>query len=275
MVLGHDLGVTEYWPHVDQYVGTVPRAMFSMFQVVTLDSWTTDIARPILERNFLSLLVFTFILITCSFGVLNVIIGVIVERTITVAMENEEEVHKEIEKAENLVIESFADEFKKADSDGSSEIDHKEFKHLFKQPSFIRKLRLLEVEKSEASGLFDLMDIDRSGQISAEEFIEGIQRLRGAARSKDLVQLKSSLQRHLTRTVRISDRIDRLNVKIDRCLDRLDIMSNQTDVELESQSKAKVRSKEIEEVGKKRKLVLSHITKNAMMRFPPLGEDGS
>ena len=40
-----------------------------------------------------------------------------------------------------------------------------------------RKLRLIDVPLEEVEELFFLMDVDKSGSISAEEFLVGIQRV--------------------------------------------------------------------------------------------------
>merc|ERR1719428_2129506 len=39
----------EVFERCDEYYGTVYRSMFSLFQVLTLDSWSDDFVRPLLE----------------------------------------------------------------------------------------------------------------------------------------------------------------------------------------------------------------------------------
>merc|ERR1711972_113952 len=48
---------------------------------------------------------------------------------------------------------------------------------------------LLELETSEAEGLFHLLDVDESGEVGIEEFIMGCMRLKGTAKSIDLATL--------------------------------------------------------------------------------------
>ncbi len=58
--------------------GHLGLSMYSLFQVMTLESWSEEIARPIMERYPLAWLYFvTFILVT-AFTVLNLFIGIIV-----------------------------------------------------------------------------------------------------------------------------------------------------------------------------------------------------
>merc|ERR1719440_292227 len=115
----------EKWFESKNYVGSVPRAMWSFLEVVTFDRSHDRIARPIIALNPPAILVFGFLAMICSFGLLNVIVGVIVERTLQVALENEEEVSKEVEK---YVMESMGEEFVKADSSGNGELEMEEFK---------------------------------------------------------------------------------------------------------------------------------------------------
>ena len=61
------------------WFGTVPASAYTLFQVMTLESWSMGIVRPVMEVYPLSWMFFLpFILIT-SFTVLNLFIGIIVD----------------------------------------------------------------------------------------------------------------------------------------------------------------------------------------------------
>jgi voltage-gated sodium channel len=61
-----------------QWFGTIGESMYSLFQIMTLESWSMGIVRPVMEQYPQAWLVFVpFILIT-SFAVLNLFIAVIV-----------------------------------------------------------------------------------------------------------------------------------------------------------------------------------------------------
>lgn len=62
-----------------QWFGTIGESMYTLFQIMTLESWSMGIVRPVLEVFPLAWLFFVpFILIT-SFTVLNLFIGIIVD----------------------------------------------------------------------------------------------------------------------------------------------------------------------------------------------------
>lgn len=59
------------------------------------------------------------------------------------------------------------------------------------RPQIVRKVfKQLDLDVSEAKGLFQLLDTDRTGEIDADEFISGCCRLRGPAKALDLNLLK-------------------------------------------------------------------------------------
>jgi voltage-gated sodium channel len=273
MVVAKSPDNQEIWFDSTKYIGSVPRAMWSFLEVVTFDKSHDRIARPIISLNHPSILVFMFLAVMCSFGLLNVIVGVIVERTLQVALENEEEVSKEIEKCEKFVMESMGEEFVKADVDGNGELEMEEFKKAIREPGFAEMLRLIEVPIVEAEELFFLMDVDKSKSISADEFVEGIQRVKGGAKGKDMIQLISSTQRQLRRAGRITERINRLNRIADNCLTRLDDMWQKTEHELEERARSKRRQEQLDTRCKEKQKILDHIEANRTLVFPALGRE--
>merc|ERR1712217_285523 len=53
----------------------------------------------------------------------------------------------------------------------------------------------LDIDVSEADGLFYLLDAEESGRISAEDFASGCARLRGSAKALDLAILMREVNR--------------------------------------------------------------------------------
>ena len=68
--------------------GSVVRSIYTFFQVLTLESWSMVVARPVLEVNPGLVLVFVLFLFLTTFGLLNIIVGVIVENTLQAAKQN-------------------------------------------------------------------------------------------------------------------------------------------------------------------------------------------
>jgi hypothetical protein len=64
-----------------------------------------------------------------------------------------------------------------------------DFSDMLTEPDMLRCFKLLDIDPSEASGLFRLLDTERSGEIDAEEFVMGCLRLQGSAKAIDLATL--------------------------------------------------------------------------------------
>jgi len=60
------------------WFGTVGRSMYSLFQIMTLESWSMGIVRPVMEEFPFAWLVFVPFILVTSFAVINLFIAVIV-----------------------------------------------------------------------------------------------------------------------------------------------------------------------------------------------------
>ena len=80
----------------DEWFGNIGRSMYSLFQIMTLESWSMGIVRPVMKLYPYAWVFFvTFILMT-SFAVLNLFIGIIVD-----AMQSQNTGEEELIKAES------------------------------------------------------------------------------------------------------------------------------------------------------------------------------
>eukprot|EP00927_Polykrikos_kofoidii_P047892 TRINITY_DN4218_c0_g1_i1.p1 TRINITY_DN4218_c0_g1~~TRINITY_DN4218_c0_g1_i1.p1 ORF type:complete len:953 (+),score=156.22 TRINITY_DN4218_c0_g1_i1:403-2859(+) len=75
------------------------------------------------------------------------------------------------------------------DDDGDLEISWEEFQDLLLNAGISEFFKSCDFNESALEGLFDLLDENRSGALSMNEFVMGCMRLRGQARSVDLVHL--------------------------------------------------------------------------------------
>lgn len=79
-----------FGPSHPQFFGTIGESMYSLFQIMTLESWSMGIVRPVMEASPQAWLFFVpFILIT-TFVVLNLFIGIIVESIQTLRKQHDE-----------------------------------------------------------------------------------------------------------------------------------------------------------------------------------------
>ena len=79
------------------WFGTVGESMYSLFQIMTLESWSTGIVRPVMEQYPNAWLVFVPFILMTSFAVINLFIAVMVnamtEQSQTESATRKEEIH--------------------------------------------------------------------------------------------------------------------------------------------------------------------------------------
>jgi len=82
-------------PQMQEWFGTVGASAYTLFQIMTLESWSMGIVRPTMEYFPLSWIFFVPFIIITSFAVLNLFIGIIVD-----AMQMAQEPDRQADKAE-------------------------------------------------------------------------------------------------------------------------------------------------------------------------------
>ena len=79
----------------DEWFGSVGRSMYSRFQIMTLESWSMGIVRPVMAVYPYSWMFFVIFILITSFAVMNLFIGIIVD---AMQQQSYEEQHEEAEK---------------------------------------------------------------------------------------------------------------------------------------------------------------------------------
>ena len=81
------------------WFGTLGRSMFTLFQVMTLESWSMGIARPVMAAYPYAWLYFVAFILVTAFTILNLFIGIIVNTMQSAHWEEEDERRAETEAA--------------------------------------------------------------------------------------------------------------------------------------------------------------------------------
>ncbi|WP_083100455.1 ion transporter [Pseudophaeobacter leonis] len=85
-----------YGPTFDEWFGTLGRSLYSLFQIMTLESWSMGIVRPVMEVYPMAWSFFVPFIVITAFSVLNLFIGLLVN-TMQSAVEAEAEAEAEAE----------------------------------------------------------------------------------------------------------------------------------------------------------------------------------
>jgi len=155
--------------------GTVMQSMYSLFELMTLEGWT-DVYRPIVNSEPWFALFFSFFIMMFSYGALNVVIALVIERALKcrntlINMTLEESLRHgraELDAIRILICGQDAGLRKPAMCcmDFQAAIDtNVAFRCLFNNLDS----SLVDVEE-----LFTIFDLDNSGQLSVDELCDGL-----------------------------------------------------------------------------------------------------
>lgn len=85
--------------HFDDWFGSIGASMYSLFQIMTLESWSMGIVRPVMEVYPYAWLFFVPFIVVTSFAVLNLFIALVVNSMQSLNEETAEAIHAEAEAA--------------------------------------------------------------------------------------------------------------------------------------------------------------------------------
>eukprot|EP00928_Gymnodinium_smaydae_P055943 TRINITY_DN39402_c0_g1_i1.p1 TRINITY_DN39402_c0_g1~~TRINITY_DN39402_c0_g1_i1.p1 ORF type:complete len:794 (-),score=110.97 TRINITY_DN39402_c0_g1_i1:183-2507(-) len=168
------------------YFGNFSRSFFSMYEI-TLANWPTCV-RILGESVGEGFLYFGLLhKLVIGFAVVGIINGVFMQETLKVAAmddnlmvrQKQRQLTSLKKKMELLMMEADSEE-----QDG--QISFEEWCNTVDDPVIALWLRSLEVDPSDAAKLFLMIDTSRDGQITLDELIDGVEKLKGPARSLDI-----------------------------------------------------------------------------------------
>ena len=100
-------------PNMQEWFGSVGASAYTLFQIMTLESWSMGIVRPVMEYYPLSWLFFVPFIVVTSFAVLNLFIGIIVDAMQIVQQETRKEDKAEIKEFTHEELVSLHERFDK------------------------------------------------------------------------------------------------------------------------------------------------------------------
>jgi len=176
---------------VETYFGTVGRSMYTLLQCVTRDGWMSMIGRYVVDKQwYMTFFFIGFNLVAC-YGLLNLVVSVIIEQTLTAARSNEKRVAMREERARKGELDSLQEIFLLSDADGSGMLDVGEFEGALQVDDIRQRMQRLEIPIDEAKKLFTTIDDHGTRPLQMAEFIDGCTKLRGPAKSRDLLAITS------------------------------------------------------------------------------------
>lgn len=183
---------TEHGAVAQEYFGSLMLTMMTLFQVMTVDSWT-GVMRPMMDVQPMVVVFFVFFISVSVFILTNLIIAVIVENAFDSAKEDQQELAKELELQREQELEELSAIFHTMDLDGSGMVDKDEVAQAMQIRHVRMKLRILDVNLEDMSALWEILD-DGDGELDVDEFIAGMRRMKGEGKAKDVMRLLRELR---------------------------------------------------------------------------------
>lgn len=169
------------------YFGSIGRSVLSLFESITGGQSWDIILEPLMEDiSFLVAPVFCVYISFCLFAVMNSVTGVFVEKAMS-------RVHEDQEK---YLAHTCAKVFARAEN---HLLTSDQFCEQMQSEEFIDFFGALDIHVEESEGFFALLDVEKEGVIGFEQFLHGILRVRGPAKSLDLTLLMHECEYMFTR----------------------------------------------------------------------------
>ncbi|CAJ1450210.1 unnamed protein product, partial [Effrenium voratum] len=168
--------------------GDSARALYTMFEVTHSGCWP-NYARPLIAgvSPWFALFFMVYVALIV-FAIIRIISAIFLKETLHVASNDAVMVVQERMRERSEFQTKLAEFFLEADVDGSGCVSRDEFQVILKDKNAASFLDSLDLQVSDAHRLFDLLD-DGSGQVTYQEFLDGCMRLKGQARSQDVISI--------------------------------------------------------------------------------------
>lgn len=183
---------------LDEHFGTISKSMYSLYKSFTSgENWGVygnvfNKTSPILGACMMIYIGFV------NFAIMNVVTGVFVDFATKAADADVDSVALENTREHRRMIDEFCKVFQSGDADGSGELGIEEFVTHVMDPRVQAYFKFIDLdfEAYGAQQIFVLLDFDGSGSIDLSEFVAGLSKFRGRAKSLDIALLHHDI-RHL------------------------------------------------------------------------------
>jgi len=208
---------------------TVPRSMATLLQVITGDSWTSQIARPMGEVNAGAWLFIAFVFLVIGLGLLNLLSAIFVDSLLTLSAETAQKVASS--KAERMdgALDNVAELFQMCDPDGSGEIDREELSkavNSIHDEKWAPILSDLEMSADDVqTGLENLEFVENADGVPVvyyEDF-EGLFKKTDEPATRSMVQkVEKRLQKSTARLEKMEKRINQADLSVNSLFSKVD-----------------------------------------------------
>lgn len=177
------------WDHY----GTSQRSSWTLYEVTFAGNWPTN-ARPVMEKadNIFALFFLVYITIIV-FALIRVISAIFLKDTLDVVQNDAEHMVVTRLKKRNEDIAKLEGVFRAIDKSGTGLINEEQLAEILSQSAVKDYLQSMDLDVHEGRALFHILD-NGDGEVTLDEFIDGIMRCKGPARAIDQVAMSADMK---------------------------------------------------------------------------------
>lgn len=173
--------------------GTAFRAIYTMYEVTFAGNWPTN-ARPVIESvNPLFAIFYIGYITVIVFALIRVISALFLKDTLDAAQSDADLAVVDKKERRRVYVTKLEALFEAIDTKKSGMINEKQLSQITSMPNVHAYLETLGLDVKESAALFHLLD-DGDGEVTREEFINGIMHCKGEARAIDQVIMHAELK---------------------------------------------------------------------------------
>ncbi|CAE7226035.1 Cacna1i [Symbiodinium sp. CCMP2592] len=176
----------------DRY-GTAYRAWYTLFEITFAGNWPSNV-RPVLQKVSHAFVIFFALYITVVvFAIIRVIGAIFLKETLDAAQNDAEQLVKDRMRMKAEYVQKLESVFMAIDDSGNGMITEERLRDILSRPEVAAYFQTLDLDVHESAALFHLLD-NGDGEVTLDEFIDGIMRCKGTARAIDQVAMHADLK---------------------------------------------------------------------------------
>mmetsp|Transcript_14712 Transcript_14712/g.32125 ORF Transcript_14712/g.32125 Transcript_14712/m.32125 type:complete len:560 (-) Transcript_14712:44-1723(-) len=164
---------------VRAHFGSIGTALFAHFQIVTLEGWP-DVAAAGMKHNRIWALYFVGMIVLTNFALVNLMVGVIVERIIHLSVEQENELASFVAESDQFrsTLQAL---FNSADMDHSGTVTREEIRKLLDDPRTHEIMSAFSINLHVPKAtIHTIMNIEGDGPTTFKDFFDACMRMCGS-----------------------------------------------------------------------------------------------
>jgi len=187
------------------FFGSIPRSVYTLYMAMSGGISWGEPGLPLSDAGHFFVTVYVSFVTLATFAIINIVTSVFVEVTMASAQSDREAMIQDADIKKESLTSSMREIFAEVDGSTDGIITVAELEAGLMDSRLKSYLLALDLNVENVKELFVLCDLDQSGSVDIDEFVDGAMRLGGSASSLDVASLKLSI---VTRLNEVTRRLD-------------------------------------------------------------------